>query len=127
MNHPDDQSFDESGQPVATVDFDYNAIDARLAADALKAGGDDLSKQVQAAIEVMSREQEAKDAIASGLLIALDGRRDAIACRCAALAYLSGLYESPAKAARAIGVNRSTMLRSIRRLKKEMQLTKSPS
>lgn len=91
--------FDESGQPTATVDFDYP---------------DDEPAQPE-------REGSADvlHLLKSGLLVVIDQGNSALTTA-AALAYLLELFPTKAAAASAVGCNRSTMLRAVRRMQKRL-------
>jgi hypothetical protein len=97
-------AFDDVGEPVLTVQFDYAAVEH------------DESES-----EAASAAQAALQALQHGLLIVIrDGHADAALVRAGALARLCNLFASDAEAAAAVRVHRSTMTRAIRRLKNEI-------
>ncbi len=98
-------SFDDDGNPVEAVGFDYDAVDSEAR---------DPGPEAEAATAAL-------DVLRSGLLIILTGHRDAANVRTAALATLAGLYPSPSEAARAIGVNRSTVTRAVSAMRKALR------
>lgn len=100
MTHHDVQTYDDDGQPVSTCEPVYPDDEPSPPED--------------------NRAAEALGILRAGLLLVIAS--DSPRTRAAALGFLSDLFESPAQAARAIHVHRSTMLRSIRRLKKELRL-----
>lgn len=107
MGHPKKgMSFDDNGNPVEAVGFDYDALEGE-APDAEQPEGDPSAK--------------ALDTLRHGLLFVLAGHRDAANVRAAALATLAGLYSSPSEAARAIGVNRSTITRAMSSMREQLR------
>lgn len=73
-------------------------------------------------VEPVDRSAEALHAITCGLLLCLEsGHRDACRTRCAALACILQLFDSPAHCARILKVNRATISRAVQSMKRELR------
>jgi hypothetical protein len=97
----------ENGASVPTVDFDYpDPVDQT--ADEMRNG---------AAFELLEH----------GLMLAIgSGHRDGLRTRILALMRLCGMFSSDAAAAAFGDMNRSSLSRAVRRLRKEMACSLSP-
>jgi hypothetical protein len=104
-HHGGDLSFDEDGERVLAVQPVYPADEP----DAAQPTPADST-------------QDALEAVQHGLLIVIrGGHRDAALVRAGALARLCDLFETDSDAAAAVQVHRSTMMRGVRRIKRDIQ------
>ena len=102
-HHGSDLSF-EDGQPVAVAPFDYP------------------EEPDEAQPTPADSTQDALEAVQHGLLIVIrGGHKDSALVRAGALARLCDLFDTDAGAASAVGCNRSTMMRGVRRMKRDIQ------